>query len=374
MNDIGNGPTILQEYLHQQADFVTGENAASRGDPESNVKSGTFGALLHTIAAEFMDYVQQAADDCDEEIANTALDMVRLYGDTQFVIESVGIDDRTYVDEYTKEDIAGFRSAVVERVPAAMRTYAGILDMHTLLKDYAPEDRAGAYAFITTGRSDEWMKKDRNSALYIQRENEMLILGKTIPVIGPDGQPVPVANPDGTPKVDPMTGQMTPQTLPMVREYDNPEKHVPDHEAARAGMLASDNPDMAAVARLEAHITEHCVKYGYMHPFACIFLKITPPPPQPGTAAFQLACAMAQGQFLISQAGMGAQPGQVLPPQQPQPGQPGSGMPKSGGAGGATKALGAGGSAQPTSNGPDSTGVPLPRAANPPPSTQTQQA
>lgn len=375
MNDIGNGPTVLQEYLHKMADFVLGENAAARGDPEANVKSGTFAALLHTVAAEFKQDLQQGTDRADEEIANTCLDMVRLYGDTQFIIESVGIDDRTYVDEYTKEDIAGFQGAIVESVPAGMRTYAGILDMFTMLKDFAPEDRAAAFVFLTTGRSEAFMKRDNNSALYIQRENEMLILGKTLPVIGPDGQQVPVAGPDGQPKVDPMTGQMTPQTLPMVREYDNPVKHIPEHEAARQGMLAADNPDMAAVARIEAHITEHCVKYGYMHPFACSFLNIPPPPPQPGTAAFQLACAMAQGQFLISQAGMGAQPGQLAPVPQPQPGQAGSMRPGSGKAG--SKALApdnSTGTAQPAAAGPDSSGVPLPRAANPPPNAQTQQA
>jgi len=368
MNDIGNGPTVLQEYLHKMADFVLGENSGARGDPDSNVKSGTFNALLHTIAAEFKQDLQQGQDRSDEDVANCGLDMVRLYGDTQFIVESVGIDDRTYVDEYTKEDIAGFRDAVVEEVPANMRSYAGWLDMFTMLKDFAPEDRAAAYQFLSTGRSEAFVKRDNNSALYIQRENEMLILGKTIPVIGPDGQQVPVMGPDGQPVIDAM-GRMTPQTLPMVREFDNPKKHIPEHEATRAALLAADNPDMAAVARVEAHITEHCVKYGYMHPFACAFLGIEPPPPQPGTAAFQLACAMAQGQFLISQAGMGAQPGQLAPVQQPQPGQAGSMRPGPG------KAANGNADAKPTNNGADAaSGVPLPAPAQPPPTTQQQQA
>jgi hypothetical protein len=364
MNDIGQGPTVLQQYLHKMLDFVAGSNPTARGTPEANVTSGTFAALLYNTVNDYLEYGIKSMNTAIEKIANDCIDMLRLFGESTFIVEAVGIENRTYMKEYTQEDIAGFPGAIMEVVPSAMNSYAGRLDMFDKLKDYAPEDRAAAYAMITTGRSDEFMRNDRNSAVYIQRENEWLIEGKTQPVTV---QGIPQTKPDGTP-----------MTLPMAGEYDDPTKHFPAHVAARNGLLASDNPDLDAVKRIDDHLAEHLVQYGNMHPFAASFLKIPAPPPQPGTPAFQLACMMAQGQFLIGQAGMGAQPGQLATVQPPQPGEAGSMQPGKPGAGG--KSTGPGGpgasntngAAQPTNGGPNPDGVPLPRAANPPPNAQVQ--
>lgn len=374
MNDIGTGPTVLQKYLHMMLDVVSGQNSASRGDPEANVTSGTFAALLHTVASEFMSYAQESTDAAIERIANIGLDMVRLYGTPTFLVESVGIEDRTYVQEYSQEDIAGFRGVLVETISPYMRNIAGRLDMHDKLKDYAPEDRAAAYSLITTGRSDEFMRKDRNSALYIQRENEWLITGETKPITGPNGQPMPKLDPMGQPLMGP-DGMPVPDTLPKVQRNDNHKKHIPEHDAAISGLLASDNPDMEAVRRLQAHNDDHAYEWGHMHPFICSFLNIPIPPPQPGTESFKLSVALAQGQLMIAMAGQGAQPQPMADNPQPQPGQAGSMQPKTakssaqpGGPGGDNSA----GAAQPGGSGVDSSGVKLPPAAQPPASAQQQ--
>lgn len=383
MNDIGTGPSVLQTYLHKMCDDITGQNAASRGDPESNVKSGTFGALLHTIASEYMSYMQASENNAIQRIASIGLDMVRLYGSTPFLVESVGIEDRAYVEEYTREDIAGFKGVVVEMVSPMMNNIAGRLDMHDRLKDYAPEDRAAAFALITTGRSDEYMRRDRNSALYIERENEMLITGQTIPVLDQQGQQVPECDVTGQPKLD-AQGMMTPRMVPEVQVSDDPYKHCPKHQAAIDGLMAADKPDMVAVKRLQDHMGKHGLVYGNMHPFMASFLGIQPPPPQPGTNAFQLAIAIATGQMLIQQASMGAMSGQEpLAPAtpKPQPGQAGSMRPKTsaangGGAQPPQQQPGANdnaSAAEPGGSGRDSSGTPLPKAANPP-ANATQQA
>lgn len=348
MNDIGTGPQALQAYLDKKMDDVSGQNAAARGDPDANVKSGQFAALLHTISSEYMSYWQESEDAFAERVANIGIDMVRQYGQTKFLYEAVGIENRPYIREYTAADLSGFKSVAIETTSPAMRNYAGRLDMFSQLKDFAPADRAAAYEFISTGRSDAFMRKDRNGQLCIDRENESLLKGD---------RPVQVG------------------------QFDDPFKHVPEHRQARDGMMASDNPDQGAIQRIDQHIVEHATSYGDMHPFIASFLGIQPPPPIPGTNSFDFAESVAQGQLYIQMASQGQQPpGMGGPqPQQPQPGQAGSGQPANGNGGAAQRKLTAGGpggdnstgAAQPGGSNVDTSGTPLPKAAQPPPSAAT---
>jgi hypothetical protein len=341
LNDIGTGPSVLQEYLHKMLDVVSGQNAASRGDPESNVKSGQFAALLHTIANEYMSYLQFSTNDCVEALGNGMLDMQRKYGgNTPFLVQLVGIDNRTYVHEYTGVDLEGFKGALVETVPPMLQNLAGRLDLHDKLKDYAPEDRAAAYAFIETGRSDEFMRRDRNGKLYIERENERMLSGQQV----------------------------------MVDEYDDPWAHCVEHASALHGLLASDRPDPNLAQLLRAHMAEHAFAYGNMHPLICLFLNIQPPPPVPGTPSFKFQQSVAMGQTMLAASGQPTQPGGgVQPKPQPQPGEAGSGRPRSSGSNGAPKPMqdnNPAGAAQPGGSGVDNTGVPLPKPAQPPPEAQ----
>jgi hypothetical protein len=338
MNELGSGPSILKSYLHKMLDDVSGQNAASRGDPESNVKSGTFAALLHTIATEYLSYRTKSHETSVVQIANQGVEMQRRFGgNTPFLVQLVGIDNRAYVQQYTSESLDGFQGSMIEAVPAMLQNLAGRLDLHEHLKDYAPEDRSAAYEFIATGRSDAFMKVDRNSSLYIDREDERIILG--------------------------------PNDVE-ADEYDDPWKHMKSHLATRHALLAAETPDLAALMRNGKHIASHAFKYGMMHPLVCGFMDIPAPPPMPGTPAqqFAIACAIGQMEVQMQSGGMGDPnaASDVRKPK-PKPGEAGSMQPSGGGPGQLSADAGAEGAAQPGGSGKDSSGVKLPQPASPPP-------
>lgn len=328
MNELGTGPSILKSYLHKMLDDVSGQNAASRGDPEANVKSGTFAALLHTIATEYLSYRQKSHETSVVQIANQSVEMQRRFGgNTPFLVQLLGIDNRAYVQQYTTDSLEGFQGSMIEAVPPMLQNLAGRLDLHEHLKDYAPEDRSAAYEFIATGRSDAFMKVDRNSSLYIDREDERIILG-----------PYDVE----------------------ADEYDDPWKHIKSHLATRHALLAAEVPDVEALYRNGKHLASHAFKYGLMHPLICGFMNIPPPPPMLGTPAFDFAMQVAMGQSQLAMASGGqGDPNATNAAQKgkPQPGEAGSMQPKSGGEG----------AAQPGGSGVDSSGVKLPKPAAPPP-------
>lgn len=334
----------LTVYLHKLLDDVSGQNAASRGDPEANVKSGQFAALLHTVASEYMSYWQESVDTFVETLGNYMLDMFQTYGETTFLYEVTGLDNRTYVKEFTKQDVAGFRGAIVETVSPMLRNTAGRLEIFTQLKDFAPEDRAACWQFIDTGRSEAFMKLDRNSELYIQRENERMLKGEPC----------------------------------QVNEFDDPTKHFPQHWAEEQALWAASEPDLQAIDRLHQHNMQHIVAYSGMHPIAAMLLKIPAPPMLPGNPAFMFAGQLAEAQASISMLTGGMAPPPQGQPTEPQPGEAGSGRPV--GAKSASdmkpKQVGPGdpnstGAAAPGGSGIDSSGVPLPKPANPPPEMQS---
>lgn len=243
-------PTIgvAKEYLHKRMEYISAVNATSSGDPPPNVRSGEMAALLHSMTIEYLSYRQMSLDQMRVKLANGMLDMVRKNGETQFLVEVVGIEDRPYIAEFLAEDLSTVKRVYIETISSYQRTTAGKIEIYKMLSMVPPEERAAAYEMITTGQSTSFLKKDRSCDLRVRRENEDLLTGE---------RPVFVSN------------------------GDHPVKHLQGHFAELEMLLASDNPDMEAANRIGMHISETMQNWYGMDPLFCEALGIPPPPPIP---------------------------------------------------------------------------------------------
>lgn len=322
-------PTTLpqeKDYLHKMLDTVSGQNAASRGDPTPNVRSGEMNALLDSIAIRYQSFRQAAVRDFRIESASILLDMIERYGENPFLVEIAGIESRSYVAEYTRDDVAGVERITMDVVSPLMQSMAGRMQVFTMLKDLPPEDRNAAYEMVVTGNTSLYLKTDRACELLVRSENEDLITGRREVVV---------------------TGG------------DNPFRHYPKHFAQREQLLASDNPDAEALKRLDDHMIEHVQQWLGMSPLVCQLLGIPAPPALPpspdnefGNPTWQLMALtggmMAPGMDPMAGAAGGGAPGG------PQPAAGGGGPPAPAGAPGAQ-----GGGAHPSGAG-------MPQASSPP--------
>lgn len=234
------------EYLHKRHESISGLNSVARGDPGNNISSGQMAALFHSIAIEYQSGRQASLDAYRTRSANLKLDMIHQYADAPFVAEIAGIDERPYLKEFTKQDLAGVQRVMVETSNPLMRNIAGRLQVFEQIKDLAPEERGAAIELITTGQSESFVRKNKTADMRIRWENEQLAAGIPVPVLA----------------------------------LDNPFKHVPDHFAeieARSAQLQED--PMAMKAFLD-HIQQHQMVYLDMSPFMAGFMQI-PPPPDP---------------------------------------------------------------------------------------------
>jgi hypothetical protein len=283
----------LKDYLHKQLDTVSGQNAASRGDPDPNVRSGEMNALLHSIAIGYQSFRQKAARKFRIRGATIIVDMITRYGQTPFLVSIAGIEKRSYVAEFTADDLDGIERITMDEVSPMMQSVAGRMQIYQLLKDVPPEDRGPAYEMITTGNSSAFMATDRSSDMLIRRENEDLVTGERPVVVNAD---------------------------------DDPFKHYPKHKAQREMLLASDNPDVEAIGRINQHLLEHQQQYIGLQPIIAAFCNIQPPPAIPGNPTWQMQMLMAQSGGAMpspeQQPGAAQGGGGSAPAQKPQPGGP----------------------------------------------------
>lgn len=315
------------EYLHERHQSISGLNSVARGDPKSNIRTGTMAALFHSIAIEFQSARQSALDGFRERMANLILDMVRQNANSKFFIEIAGEDERPYMKEFTAQSVSGVKRVIMQTANPMLRTQAGRLEVFNAIKDYPPDQRSAAIELIVSGNSKAFTKKDRSCELRIQFENETLARGEPV------------------------------QVLPT----DNPFKHVPEHVAHLERMSETLQTDPNAGQALMQHIIQHALTYQGMDPLICGFLGIPAPPPVPNSPAGLLAMLTGGMGTGAPQPGGGQQSGQT----------PNGAAPTSPTDQGAAPE-GPNGQAPIDPTQVDKSGMKLPKPAQPPPGAQAQ--
>lgn len=272
----------LKQYLHTQLDHIYGSNPTARGEPEANVRSGEMAALLDSIALRYQSYRQQAARKFRIRGATIILDMIERYGETPFLVDITGVEDRSYVAEFTKDDLSGVERITMDVVSPLMQSISGRWQMYSLLKDLPPEQRAAAYELIATGDTSLFVRKDRTSEMQVRRENEDLVTGER-EVFCTSGEDAVL--------------------------------HYMRHWAQREQVLASDDQDPDVLKRIDEHLAKTVQNWFGMSGAVAALRGITPPPalgptqdnPQ-GNPLWQLQAQVSAGQNMLASAGMPAAP------------------------------------------------------------------
>lgn len=314
------------EYLESKFQSITGLNAVSRGDTSTMPSSGTLAALFHSIAQEVNSAKQLAVDAHRERVANLILNVIRDYMEHPMLVEIVGADERPYLQSITKDQFKSVQKVIIKTSNPMSRTTAGRLELARMLLDVpgAVTTPAQVIEVATTGQLKPLVKAPRAALLRIAYENEVLSTGPEV-VQKPD--PINPVNPDGTPRfID------TVPSLP-VFPTDNPADHIHEHAAGLSNPGALQN-DAIRRANL-AHIWEHYQTWLNLPP---PFLQLMgfPVPPPPAEFAAMLGKPAAND----------------------------------GGEGGNESSSGPASPAAPQER--DSTGVKLPKPAQPPPGTRLQ--
>lgn len=242
----------LLEYLPERMNNVIGSNSVMRGEPDANIQSGAYAALMQSIAEKYVSSTQAAFDFGVNHCGNTVLELVRANVDTSFAAEVSGDGNLAYMKFFTAEDIAGVKRVMVRRQNPLMNSIPGRFDVFNATKDLPKDQRMGAIQMLNTGDDSAWTESDMSAIILIRKENELLNAGK----------------------------------MPMISKTDDDFIHARKHSASLDRLRTQGEPEdpqaaalwNAAVQMHIDHIGEHTVNFAQKDSVYAHVLGLPPPP------------------------------------------------------------------------------------------------
>lgn len=260
--------------LERTAETISGVNSVSRGNPESSLKSGNALALVQSMALQFVSGLQQSYVKLIEDVGTGTINMLKDFAAVPRVAMIVGESNRSYMKEFSGDDLSSVNRVIVDVGNPLAKTTAGRVQMAEQMLQMGliktPEQYIGV---INHGKIETMTDGIDKQLLLTKAENEKLISGES---------PVAVFT--------------EPHSL-----------HIREHRDVLSDPDLKNDPDL--VNRVQAHIQEHITLLRTTDPATLQMLGEqplapiqAPPPNMPGPNQ------------MVNQSGMG----QLNPVMQPE--------------------------------------------------------
>lgn len=102
------------DMLVQASETISGINSVARGNPEASLKSGTALALVQSMALQFISGLQQSYVKLIEDVGTATINILKDFAKTPKIAALVGKNNRTFLKEYTGEDISAISRVVID--------------------------------------------------------------------------------------------------------------------------------------------------------------------------------------------------------------------------------------------------------------------
>ena len=276
----------LLDLLEQAMETLSGVNSVARGNPEESLKSGAALALVQSQALQFNLPTQESYTRWLEDVATGVIHVYKRFAKAPQVALIAGRGNRSYIQEFTGDDLDRIDRVAVDLGNPLSRTVAGRVQIAELLGSKGLLKTPEEYIMVlTTGRLEPVIEPDQKEMLNIRAENEALSDA------GNEPMPPPVMTPMGP--------QQAPPPSPVQAfAYDNHPAHIREHCSIISSPEARENPMLLMVVK--AHMDQHMELWMSMPPPIAMAMGIPPPPMPPP---------------MLTQPGAPGQPSQTPPPQ-----------------------------------------------------------
>lgn len=271
----------LLDRMIKAEETISGVNAASRGNPEANVKSGAMAALLTSQTAQYSQRLQKGWVAFMEAVGTGVIKLYRRFAKAPQVVMLVGKANQGFIEEFTGSDLDRIERVSVELGNPLSRTVSGRIQMADILGERGLLKTVEEYIqVLSTGRLEPVLEATQKEMLAIKAENERLAdvaksqpprPAMSVPGLDPSTTstgPVPLA---GVPTV---TGMGAPPVVAVLT--DNHPAHIREHAAVIASPDAREAPPV--VQACLAHVQEHLDLWRGMDPGLAQALQIPPYP------------------------------------------------------------------------------------------------
>lgn len=223
--NLTNTPKEIFDFvgmLEKTMETISGVNAVSRGNPDPNLRSGNALALVQSMTLQFLSGLQQSYVALIEDLGTGIINTLKDHAAVPRVRAIVGKSNRSYLKEFTGDDLDSVSRVVVDIGNPLARTTAGRVEMaEQMLQMGVIKTPEQYFSVINTGQLDVMTEDTQSELLLVKSENERLVTG------------------------DPVIAAIT----------DDHLLHIKEHRVVLADPELRFNQELAG--RVVAHIQEH---------------------------------------------------------------------------------------------------------------------
>lgn len=175
------------EMLEKTAETISGVNSVSRGDPATSLQSGNALALVQSMTLQFLSGLQQSYVQLVEDVGTALIMMLKDFAATTRVAAIVGKNNRTFLKEFTGDDLHSINRVIVNVGNPLSRTTAGRVQMaEQMLQMGIITNPKDYFTVINTGSLDTMTEDTQSELLLVKGENERLVNLEEIHAIAVD--------------------------------------------------------------------------------------------------------------------------------------------------------------------------------------------
>ena len=237
------------EILKQDQQLLSGVSDTARGNPSSNLKSGTSLAIILAQAIQYVSHLQKSYAKLAGDVATCLVNNIQKFCPEEMTAYIVGDSKKGQIKKFKAQDIMDVERITVDLGNPLTQTYAGRQELMQTWQQYGViKDPKQIVSFLATGNLDQIIESDFSDALLITSENEMLRKGE----------------------------------VPITMITDLHAEHIVKHNKIFSDPIERQNPQLADIAL--NHMMEHVAIMKTVPPELAAILsgQPLPPPPPPG--------------------------------------------------------------------------------------------
>lgn len=171
--------------LIKASETISGINSVTRGNPEASLKSGTALALVQSQSLQFVSGLQQSYVKLVEDCGTALINILKDFATAPKVVALVGKNNRTFLKEFTGDQVQDINRVVVDMANALSKTIAGRVQMaEQMLQMKLITDPNQYFQVLNTGKIESMYQGQMTELLLIQAENEKMMDGMN-PLVSP---------------------------------------------------------------------------------------------------------------------------------------------------------------------------------------------
>jgi hypothetical protein len=164
--------------LEKVAETISGVNSVARGNPESSLKSGNALALVQSMSLQFISGLQQSYVKLIEDVGTGLVNMLKDFAAVPRVAAIVGESNRTYMKEFSGDDLSEVNRVVVDVANPLSKTTAGRVQMaEQMLQMGLIKSPEQYFSVINYGKLESITDSADRQLLLIKAENETILNG-----------------------------------------------------------------------------------------------------------------------------------------------------------------------------------------------------